>query len=47
MADKFCPDCGVTMDLHDLTLLDPCEDAEALAEALERMERMMFGRFVR
>jgi len=44
---RWCPRCGVTMEFHDLTDVDPCEQAEAQAERLERMERLMFGGYTR
>lgn len=41
----FCPDCDVTMDLHDGP--DSCEYAERKADALAGMTRMLFGGFAR
>jgi hypothetical protein len=47
--DEFCPDCEVTMDLHDDSLSpdDACEAAQAWADAIERMERAMGGVMLR
>lgn len=38
---EFCPDCDVTMDLHDGP--DSCDYAESRACAIESVERMFFG----
>lgn len=39
--DGFCNECGVTLNLHNGP--DSCDYAEARAEGLEQMERMMFS----
>ena len=46
-APEFCEQCGVRLDMHDMALADPCEDAEAQAEAIERIERTFFGFLLR
>lgn len=41
---QFCPDCGVTEDLHDTPRNQrdefDCENAESQAQRLEAMDRM-------
>ena len=36
--DPFCPDCGVSIDLHDGP--DMCEEAGAFADQIAEMSRM-------
>lgn len=45
MSAEFCDECGVTLDFHDGP--DSCEESEAKANALETMERIMFGGLLR
>jgi hypothetical protein len=42
-AVEFCDICGVRMDMHNLAEPDPCEAAQAEADRIERVERLMFG----